>query len=60
MKLFRKLTTAEQDGVDIATTLKHCEYAKLRVWMEKQEPRPTESQAVRAFVLAGLRLVDNA
>ena len=46
--------------VEIATTLQHCDYVKLRAWIERQETRPTEAEAVRAFVLAGLRLIDNA
>jgi hypothetical protein len=48
------------DDVEITTTLQHCEYAKLLAWIDKQEIRPTEAEAVRAFVLAGLRLIDNA
>ena len=38
----------------MVTAFSDGEAAKLLEWIERQDPRPTKSEAIRNFVLAGL------
>jgi hypothetical protein len=40
--------------VNMSTTLSEAEAARFMDWLERQDPRPTKSEAIRGFLLAGI------
>ena len=42
----------------VTTTFSDAELRALKLWIEKQQPKPSKSVAIRNFTLAGLGLLE--